>query len=164
MEQLDPAPCKPHGPWGSRREFNLNSLRLGLLGAGAPGVVLHLNLAWALIWGSGFFFSDFLLERALWVIECPCREAVHAPTGEVLWVPFRRVGLSGGEPPFDMYDTSGPQGHDPAAGQIEVTWHSHIMQVICLSNPLFFLCGRLPLVVQERPSFVFYLRNCTLGH
>jgi phosphomethylpyrimidine synthase len=31
-------------------------------------------------------------------------------------VPFRRVELSGGEPPFDVYDTSGPQDHDVHAG------------------------------------------------
>src|ERR1044071_9564470 len=30
--------------------------------------------------------------------------------------PVRRVHLSGGEPPFDVYDTSGPQGHDPHKG------------------------------------------------
>jgi phosphomethylpyrimidine synthase len=33
-----------------------------------------------------------------------------------LKVPFRRVHLSGGEQPFDVYDTSGPQGHDPTQG------------------------------------------------
>jgi phosphomethylpyrimidine synthase len=31
-------------------------------------------------------------------------------------VPFRRVELSGGEPPVDLYDTSGPQGIDVADG------------------------------------------------
>jgi phosphomethylpyrimidine synthase len=35
---------------------------------------------------------------------------------EGLRVPVRRIHLSGGEPPFDVYDTSGPQGHDPHAG------------------------------------------------
>ena len=30
-------------------------------------------------------------------------------------MPVRRVHLAGGEPPFDVYDTSGPQGHDPHA-------------------------------------------------
>jgi len=29
-----------------------------------------------------------------------------------LRVPFRRIELSGGEPPLDVYDTSGPHGHD----------------------------------------------------
>ena len=29
-----------------------------------------------------------------------------------LSVPFRRIELSGGEPPLDVYDTSGPHGHD----------------------------------------------------
>jgi phosphomethylpyrimidine synthase len=41
-------------------------------------------------------------------------EVRHA--GEVLRVPVRRIHLSGGEPPLDVYDTSGPQGHDPHAG------------------------------------------------
>src|SRR5689334_206628 len=33
-----------------------------------------------------------------------------------LRVPVRRIHLGGGEPPLDVYDTSGPQGHDPHAG------------------------------------------------
>ncbi|MEO6772735.1 MAG: phosphomethylpyrimidine synthase ThiC [Kofleriaceae bacterium] len=33
-----------------------------------------------------------------------------------LAVPVRRISLSGGEPSFDVYDTSGPQGHDPHQG------------------------------------------------
>jgi len=33
-----------------------------------------------------------------------------------LRVPQRRIHLSGGEPPIDVYDTSGPQGVDPHAG------------------------------------------------
>jgi phosphomethylpyrimidine synthase len=33
-----------------------------------------------------------------------------------LRVPVRRIHLSGGEPPFDVYDTSGPQGIDPHQG------------------------------------------------
>src|SRR5262245_63428637 len=33
-----------------------------------------------------------------------------------LSVPFRRIHLSGGEPPLDVYDTSGPEGADPHAG------------------------------------------------
>src|SRR5262245_7848119 len=42
------------------------------------------------------------------------REVLHG--GEMLRVPFRRIHLSGGEPPLDLYDTSGPQGVDPHAG------------------------------------------------
>jgi phosphomethylpyrimidine synthase len=42
------------------------------------------------------------------------REVVHKE--ELLRVPFRRIHLSGGEPPFDVYDTTGPQGFEPAAG------------------------------------------------
>ena len=33
-----------------------------------------------------------------------------------LRVPMREVALTGGEPPVRLYDTSGPQGHDPRAG------------------------------------------------
>src|SRR5499427_7567071 len=33
-----------------------------------------------------------------------------------LRVPMRRIHLQGGEPPFDVYDTSGPQGCDPHHG------------------------------------------------
>ncbi|GJD09322.1 Phosphomethylpyrimidine synthase, chloroplastic [Galdieria sulphuraria] len=40
----------------------------------------------------------------------------HAETGETLWIPFRRIHLSGGEPPFDTYDTSGPQNISPYEG------------------------------------------------
>lgn len=44
------------------------------------------------------------------------REAVHEPTASILSVPFRRVHLSGDEPPFDVYDTSGPQNVNPRTG------------------------------------------------
>jgi phosphomethylpyrimidine synthase len=33
-----------------------------------------------------------------------------------LRVPVRRIALANGEPAFDVYDTSGPQGHDPHQG------------------------------------------------
>src|SRR5262245_51122371 len=41
-----------------------------------------------------------------------------------LSVPVRRITLSGGEPPFDVYDTSGPQGHDPHHGlpKLRAAW------------------------------------------
>jgi phosphomethylpyrimidine synthase len=45
----------------------------------------------------------------------PSSEKVYVEAGAVR-VPVRRVTLSGGETPFDVYDTSGPQGHDPALG------------------------------------------------
>lgn len=41
---------------------------------------------------------------------------VHHKTGEQLNVPIRRVHLSDGEKPFDIYDTSGPQGISPRDG------------------------------------------------
>src|SRR5262245_28501206 len=42
------------------------------------------------------------------------RRVVHR--GTELAVPFRRIHLADGEPPLDVYDTSGPQGHDPHRG------------------------------------------------
>ena len=36
--------------------------------------------------------------------------------GQRLFVPRRRIHLTGGEPPLDVYDSSGPQGCDPARG------------------------------------------------
>ncbi len=42
------------------------------------------------------------------------RDVVHG--SETLRVPFRRIHLSGGEAPLDVYDTSGPEGADPHAG------------------------------------------------
>ncbi|XP_050371623.1 phosphomethylpyrimidine synthase, chloroplastic isoform X2 [Argentina anserina] len=44
------------------------------------------------------------------------REVIHEETGHVLKVPFRRVHLSGDEPAFDNYDTSGPQNINPRVG------------------------------------------------
>src|SRR5512133_3426160 len=45
----------------------------------------------------------------------PGSRKVYREAGRVR-VPFRRVDLSGGEPPVDLYDTSGPQGCPVAAG------------------------------------------------
>ena len=39
---------------------------------------------------------------------------VEGPQG--IRVPMREIALSGGEPPFQVYDTSGPQGHDVREG------------------------------------------------
>ena len=41
----------------------------------------------------------------------PSSEKIYLEDGDVR-VPVRRVHLDGGEPPFDVYDTSGPQGQD----------------------------------------------------
>jgi phosphomethylpyrimidine synthase len=42
---------------------------------------------------------------------------VDTPNGRIaLRVPLREVALTGGEPPVRLYDTSGPQGHDPRQG------------------------------------------------
>ncbi|XP_022970663.1 phosphomethylpyrimidine synthase, chloroplastic-like isoform X2 [Cucurbita maxima] len=48
------------------------------------------------------------------------KEVVHKETGHVLKVPFRRVHLSGDEPNFDNYDTSGPQNISPRTGLPEL--------------------------------------------
>jgi phosphomethylpyrimidine synthase len=45
----------------------------------------------------------------------PSSEKVYVEQGG-LRVPVRRISLSGGEPAFDVYDTSGPHGHDPQQG------------------------------------------------
>jgi len=45
----------------------------------------------------------------------PASEKVYVEA-EGLRVPVRRIHLSGGEPTFDVYDTSGPQGVDPHQG------------------------------------------------
>ncbi|GER30166.1 phosphomethylpyrimidine synthase [Striga asiatica] len=43
-------------------------------------------------------------------------EVMHEQSGHVLRVPFRRIHLSGDEPHFDTYDTSGPQNISPQIG------------------------------------------------
>jgi phosphomethylpyrimidine synthase len=45
----------------------------------------------------------------------PASEKVYVEQGD-LRVPVRRIHLQGGEPAFDVYDTSGPQGVDPHHG------------------------------------------------
>src|SRR5215510_7307043 len=45
----------------------------------------------------------------------PASEKVYVER-DGLRVPVRRIHLQGGEPPFDVYDTSGPQGADPHVG------------------------------------------------
>ena len=44
-------------------------------------------------------------------------QVLETPAGSTtLRVPFREVSLGGGEQPVRLYDTSGPQGHDPRTG------------------------------------------------
>src|SRR5437868_4333756 len=45
----------------------------------------------------------------------PASRKVHVLDGE-LQVPQREIALAGGEAPMRVYDTSGPQGHDPTLG------------------------------------------------
>jgi phosphomethylpyrimidine synthase len=62
------------------------------------------------------FQTSPLFEECFPASSKEAREVVHEATGERLHVPHRRVHLSGGESPLDVYDTSGPQGVDPRAG------------------------------------------------
>lgn len=62
-----------------------------------------------------------------------CREVVHEETGHVLKVPFRRVHLSGDEPNFDNYDTSGPQNINPRIGKMSSFW-------LCSKTRFCYIC------------------------
>src|SRR4029453_4441465 len=46
----------------------------------------------------------------------PNSRKVYVDGSQGVKVPVREIALSGGEPPFTAYDTSGPQEHDAAAG------------------------------------------------
>eukprot|EP00536_Pseudo-nitzschia_multiseries_P006037 jgi/Psemu1/255053/estExt_Genewise1Plus.C_1240062 len=53
------------------------------------------------------------------------RSVTHEETGHVLNIPFRRVHLEDPlQPHLDLYDTSGPQGHDPKLGipKVRADW------------------------------------------
>lgn len=54
-------------------------------------------------------------------VYCAYREAIHEESGHVLKVPFRRIHLSGDEPHFDTYDTSGPQNISPRTGMVLIS-------------------------------------------
>ena len=55
------------------------------------------------------------LPREIWSQCYPGSEKVFIKQGD-LEIPMRRIMLSGGEPPLDVYDTSGPQGGDVRVG------------------------------------------------
>lgn len=63
-------------------------------------------------------------------VDLICREVIHEPSGHVLKVPFRRIHLSGDEPNFDTYDTSGPQDISPRAGMHIKFLFLHIYTVL----------------------------------
>ncbi len=46
----------------------------------------------------------------------PNSRKTYLPGSRGIRVPMREIQLSGGEPPLLVYDTSGPEGHDPAHG------------------------------------------------
>ena len=74
------------------------------------------------------------------------REVIHEPTGHVLNVPFQWVHLSGYEPSFDTYDTSGPQKINPRLGMLI----NFIIYTLLIS--WFFFCWT---VCLERSYFSF---------
>ncbi|MGQ0735728.1 MAG: phosphomethylpyrimidine synthase ThiC [Acidobacteriota bacterium] len=51
-------------------------------------------------------------------------------------VPMREVALSGGEPPLRLYDTSGPQGHDPRVGlpKLRADWVAPRRGAACVTQ------------------------------
>ena len=54
----------------------------------------------------------------------PNSEKVYGEAGDGIRVPMRRITLSGGEPPLDVYDTSGPLGVDVRDGlpELRLDW------------------------------------------
>ncbi len=46
----------------------------------------------------------------------PNSQKVHVPAPNGIRVPMREIALSGGDPPLRVYDTSGPDHHDPRRG------------------------------------------------
>lgn len=66
-----------------------------------------LSIVIQLLWGN---------QNTNWLLLLLCSDVVHAETGHVFKVPFRRVHLSGDEQYFDTYDTSGPQNISPRIG------------------------------------------------
>ena len=106
------------------------------------------------VWIAFFYcFRDWwILCHCLCLCLCFClfREVVHEPTGSTLQIPFRRVHLSGGEPPFDTYDTSGPQDINPRHGENRQTTLREPFLRFCLKflgcafQVKFYFCLKFP--------------------
>lgn len=69
------------------------------------------------------------------------REIIHEESGHVLKVPFRRILLSGGEPDFDTYDTSGPQNISPRIGMDPEIVFRFLFQEVSNTFNRFFICS-----------------------
>jgi phosphomethylpyrimidine synthase len=91
----------------------------------------------------------------------PSSERVYVEEGG-LQVPVRRVHLSGGEPPFDVYDTSGPQGHDPQKGlpKLRAPWIEARMRDGDSGNRSQMHYARRGIITQEM-RFVAIRENVT---
>lgn len=66
---------------------------------------------------------------------------MHEESGHVLRVPFRRVHLSGEDPHFDAYDTSGAQNINPRDGEhaIFFTFSNMLGFIFVILNAIFML-------------------------
>ena len=80
----------------------------------------------------------------------PASEKVYVEQ-DGLRVPVRRISLSGGEPAFDVYDTSGPQGHDPKHGlpKLRAPWISARMKDGDSGNRSQMHYARRGIITQE---------------
>ncbi len=82
-----------------------------------------------------------------------------------LQVPVRRIHLSGGEPSFDVYDTSGPQGVDPHQGlpKLRKPWIDARMADGDTGNRSQMHYARRGIITQEM-KFVALRESCTPEH
>jgi phosphomethylpyrimidine synthase len=66
----------------------------------------------------------------------PGSTKVHVEGTRGIRVPFREIGLSGGEPPLRVYDTSGPEGHSVRDGlpSVRAAWIAE-RDVVTVNGP-----------------------------
>src|SRR6187551_355789 len=95
------------------------------------------------------------------ITGCPESTKVYVEQGS-LQVPMRRIQLSGGEQPFDVYDTSGPQGHAPEHGlpKLRAPWVEARMKDGDSGNRSQMHYARRGIITQEM-KFVAIRENVT---
>jgi len=91
----------------------------------------------------------------------PSSQKIYVEQGDIR-VPVRRIELSGGEPPFDVYDTSGPQGHDPHHGlpKLRAPWIAARLKDGDSGNRSQMHYARRGMITQEM-KFVALRENVT---
>ncbi|MDQ3370630.1 MAG: phosphomethylpyrimidine synthase ThiC [Myxococcota bacterium] len=91
----------------------------------------------------------------------PASEKVYVEA-DGLKVPVRRIHLSGGEPSFDVYDTSGPHGIDPHQGlpKLRKPWIDARMRDGDSGNRSQMHYARRGIITQEM-KFVALRESCT---